>query len=192
MEEKKVKKVVIIMILFLISSLGLGSIASANDNIIDPLDDEESEVYILEGDKLVEDPLFSEVSDSDMGTQSIIRGIKYTKENVKTTNEWSSYRRVSDNIWGPGSITADRSVTFGTQASGSYANLGFSLNTSVSSKVGYTLNAGKKSRVYMGYRVRYKVERGERVGRLGSREISRQSYTVKTPMYGEYKLINYK
>lgn len=45
----------------------------------------------------------------------------------------------------------------------------------------------------MGYRVYYKVETGinEYYDIVTGKVIRSDSYTVKTPQYGEYKLINY-
>lgn len=45
----------------------------------------------------------------------------------------------------------------------------------------------------MGYRVYYKVETGinECYDVVTGKVIKLNSYTVKTPQYGEYKLINY-
>ena len=64
---------------------------------------------------------------------------------------------------------------------------------SISSTVGYTLNAGANKRVYMAYRVKYNVETGvnHRVDIVTGKTVSKSNYTVKKPMYGEYKLINY-
>ena len=76
---------------------------------------------------------------------------------------------------------------------GNIGSLGISTNTSISSEIGYTLNVGANRRVYMGYRVYYKVEQGTRelYDIVTGQVISSNSYTVKTPQYGEYKLINY-
>ncbi len=133
-------------------------------------------------------------NESDIGTNSIIRTVKYSKENVSTYTEWSSFRRVSDNVVTgnyTGSIRSDRSTTFSVSAEGSYSNLGFSLSKTVTSSKSYTLNVPKNSRVYMGYRVKYNVEKGTRVTKTGSVVRSKSPYIVKTPSYGEYKLISY-
>ncbi len=60
-------------------------------------------------------------------------------------------------------------------------------------RYGYTLNVGANKRVYMGYRVRYEIETGTRecYDIVTGKVIDHNDYTVKTPIYGEYKLINY-
>ncbi len=111
----------------------------------------------------------------------------------KKTTEWSSFRRISDKIStgsAGGSISSNRITTFGTVASGSYANLVFSLNKSKRS-MGYTLNVPKNSRVYLGYRVKYNVEKGTRITKTGKAVRDRRPYKIKTPFYGEYKWIRY-
>ncbi|MEU5512756.1 hypothetical protein [Streptomyces fungicidicus] len=119
------------------------------------------------------------------------RDIKYTKENVKFSNSYSNFQRVSDNITGPGSITSTKAVTFGVVVTGAYKNLGLNLNTTKTSTKGYSLTHSKNNTVYMGYRVYYSVETGTRVATMLGRVISRLPYTVKKPITGEYKLINF-
>ena len=126
-----------------------------------------------------------------------VNDFRTRKVNVSTTYEWSNYRRVSDNLntYGStgGSISANRSTTFGVEVSGTIAGLGISTSGSVSSQIGYTLNAGPNQAVYMGFRTRYEVERGTRevYDIVTGRVSSRNTYTVKRPMYGEYKLLSY-
>ncbi|KZN95405.1 hypothetical protein [Aeribacillus pallidus] len=119
------------------------------------------------------------------------------KKNVRISYEWSPYKRVSDNLntYGSsgGSLTSNRTVTFKTDVSGSIQGLGISTGASVSSSIGYTLNVPKNRTVYMGYRVYYKVERGtnETYDVVTGKVIRSNSYTVKTPLYGQYGLVNY-
>ncbi|CUM80041.1 hypothetical protein GMB34_00595 [Turicibacter sanguinis] len=125
-----------------------------------------------------------------------INEYRYRKTNVKTSYQWSSYKRVSDNLkTGPegGSISANKSVSFGTEVSGNISQLGIATNISLSSSKEYTLNVGANKRVYMAYRVKYKVETGTRemYDMVTGRVISSNTYTVKTPQYGEYALLNY-
>lgn len=127
---------------------------------------------------------------------SFVNDFRNRKKNVRTYNEWSPFKRVSDNIQtgnAGGSISSNRTVTFGSSVSGSISGLNISTNGSVSSSKGYTLNVDKNKRVYMGYRVYYKVETGinELYDIVTGKVIRSNSYTVKTPQYGEYKLINY-
>lgn len=83
-------------------------------------------------------------------------------------------------------------VSFGTEVSGNIAYLGISTNISKKSEIAYTLNVGANKRVYMAYRVLYKVETGKRecYDITTGKVVSQNFYTVKTPQYGEYKLIN--
>ncbi len=125
-----------------------------------------------------------------------VNHVRNRKTNVRTYNEWSSFKRVSDNIKtgkSGGSITANKKVSFGCSVSGSINGLSISTNISISSSTGYTLKVGKNKRVYMGYRVYYKVETGinEYYDAINGKVIKSNSYTIKTPQYGEYQLINY-
>lgn len=126
-----------------------------------------------------------------------INDFYYRKSNVTYSTEWSPYKRVSDNIIvGPagGSIAVTKTVSFGTEISGEVYGINIATNASLESSIGYTLNASPNSRVYVGYRVLYQVERGTREycdGIVNPRVISKNPYTVKTPQYGEYVLITY-
>lgn len=135
--------------------------------------------------------------DSEEVTSYFVNDFRYRKVNVKTFNEWSGYKRASDNITtgkGGGSITATKSVTFGTDVSGAIDGLGISTSKSITSSIGYTLNADPNKTVYMGYRVYYKVETGTReyYDLVTGKVLKSNSYTVKVPQYGEFKLINAK
>lgn len=125
-----------------------------------------------------------------------INDFRNRKTNVSIYNEWSPFKRVSNNIQTGsegGSITATESVSFGTSVDGNISGVGILTNVSVDSAVGCTLNAGANERVYMGFRVYYKVETGinEYYDAVTGEVIRSNRYTVKTPQYGEYKLINY-
>lgn len=129
-------------------------------------------------------------------TPKFVNDFRNVKKNVKKSESWSGYKRVSDNIKtgkSGGSISSTKEVTFGTQVDGNIGGLGISTNASRTSSVGYTLNVGANKTVYMGYRVRYSVEKGEnhRVDIVTGKTISKSNYVVKKPKYGEYKLINY-
>ncbi len=121
---------------------------------------------------------------------------RYRKTNVKISYQWSGYKRVSDNLKttsAGGSISANKGVTFGTEVSGNIYQLGISTGVSLSSEKNYTLNVGANQSVYMGYRVKYKVETGTRemYDMVTGRVISSNKYTVKTPIHGEYALLRY-
>lgn len=125
-------------------------------------------------------------------------GHSYKKEGVNTSYYWSSAARVSQNLntnppSNGGTITSDRTKTFSTNVSGEYRNLGFDIGKSVSSTIGHSLNVEPNKRVYMAYKVRYKVETGTRlkISNLTLRVVSRDRYRVETPMYGEFVLLNY-
>lgn len=178
-----------ILVFALMMTLSFSSITFANEEYDDL---PEGFIELPEGYfederlQLVENP-----GSSDIGTDSIVRTVKYSKVNVSLYEEWSGFRRVSDNFYGPGSVTANRETTFNTIVSGGWQYLGFSTTVSKTSSKSYTLQATKAQRVYMGYRVKYRVETGFRVGKIGTREISREAYTIKIPQYGEYKLLDY-
>lgn len=122
------------------------------------------------------------------------------KENVRHFNQWSGFRRVSPNLkTGPkgGSLSTTQSTSFSMEISGTVDGLGFGFGRSVTSAIGYKLNVGANRRVYIGYRVRYRVETGQRVqyqkNKLNGavKVVSRTNYTVKIPQVGEYALVNY-
>ncbi len=125
-----------------------------------------------------------------------INDFRHRKVRVKRYNQWSPFERVSNNIHTGrkgGSITSTKQVSFGTSISGSIAGLGISTGASITSMNGYTLNVGANKRVYMGYRVYYRVETGinQYYDITNGRVIRSNRYTVKVPQYGEYILINY-
>ena len=125
-----------------------------------------------------------------------INDFRSRKVNVKTYSGWSPYKRVSHNIRtgrAGGSITVTKGVTFGTVVNGNINGLGISTNISLSSQTGYMLHVGSNRRVYVGFRVHYKIETGTRqyYDVTTGKVISSNRYTVKTPQYGEYKLISY-
>ncbi|PRR95134.1 hypothetical protein C6W20_18755 [Bacillus sp. NMCN6] len=126
-----------------------------------------------------------------------IMDFRNIKKNVKKSTGWSKYKRISDNIKtgkAGGSITANKTVTFGTTSSGDIRGLTFGFNVSKSSAKGYTLNVGPNKRVYMGYRVNYNIEKGENwlVDIVTGKVMDKTKYTHKKPRFGEYGLINYK
>lgn len=136
----------------------------------------------------------NEVSNRTEG--KFVNEYRYRKKNVSTSETWSEYKRVSDNLkTGPegGSISANKSVTFNTSISGKIDGLNISTGISKSSSKGYTLSVGGNKTVYMGYRVKYSVETGTRemYDMISGKVISSNTYTVKTPLYGEYALLNY-
>jgi len=123
-------------------------------------------------------------------------GYTYKKKNVKYSKSYSKYKRVSDNLntfkTNKGDLSVVKGVSFDTSVSGEIKGLGISLNRSISSEVGYSLEVPKNKVVYLGYRAKYKVEKGTRV------EYSfytvqptgkKNSYTVKKPIHGEYAVI---
>lgn len=120
----------------------------------------------------------------------------YRKVDVQTYTQMGSYARVSDtiNTYGAssGSITCNRSVSYSVEVSGNISGLGISLGGGISSSIGYTLSVGSNRRVYMGYAPVYKVETGYRelYDSVTGKVISRNKYKIKTPIYGEYQLIN--
>ncbi|WP_129600361.1 hypothetical protein [Anaerophilus nitritogenes] len=176
----------LILLLTLILSLGISTTAFAEDSM-----------YVNERDvKIVsDDELLCESAETDVELR-FVNDFRNRKVNVSTYNEWSPFKRVSDNVVTGsegGSISSTKTATFGTSVTGSISGLGISTNSSISSTIGYTLNVGKNKRVYMGYRVYYTVEKGtnEYYDIVTGKVIRSNKYIVKVPLYGEYKLINY-
>lgn len=153
------------------------------DERVKPIDTTSPIIVSPEGDQTV--------------SPTFINDFRYRKTNVKTTYGWSSYKRISDNLntYGSngGSLTANTTATFGVTVSGSIDGLGISTTKTISSAKNYTLNVAADRKVYMGYRVYQKIETGTReyYDVVTGKVIRSNSYTVKTPQYGEYKLINY-
>jgi|GEM_PF-5702901 len=119
-----------------------------------------------------------------------------TQINVRVTEEWSPWQRVSNNLstgsQGGGSISATQNVTWSTQTSGSIQGLGISTSRSVQSGTGYTLNVGPNRRVYMAHRARYQVTTGTRVVFTpGTGRTTYNDFTVRTPLFGEFALRNF-
>jgi hypothetical protein len=126
----------------------------------------------------------------------LVNEFKTRKKNVTYSEEFSNYSRVSDNLntYGAssgGSITSTKSVSFTANVTGSIAGLGISLGGTLTSQIGYTLNVKPNKVVYMGYRVRYKVEKGfrEYYDTVTGNIISSNNYVVKIPISGEYALL---
>lgn len=149
--------------------------------------------------KMAEKESLERVGASSLGTikPQFFGDFRHEKKNVKYHEEWSKFKRVSDNITtgkAGGSILSTDEVSFETGVSGDVRGLNFSAGVTKTSSIGYTLNADPKTTSYMGYRVRYKVEEGENHYRdvvLG-KTISKKKYKRKVPKYGDYKLIKVK
>lgn len=120
------------------------------------------------------------------------------KKNVRTTSEWGSFKRVGNNMTvrkGENhTFTVTQKVTFSTSVTGTIDGLGISTSSSVSSEIGYNLSTSNPGTWYLAFRPKYKVEKGTRVYVSGvdSTKVIENSYTVKKPIYGEYKLIKVK
>lgn len=157
----------------------------------DPLYVNECDIEIVPSDALT-----GNYVDAPEDAPRFINDFRYRKTNVTTSNGWSAYKRVSDNLVTDsegGSISTSKSVTFGTEVSGDIYGLNISTSASITSEIGYTLNVGANKRVYMGYRVYYAIEKGTRelYDIVTGEVLSSNTYTVKVPQYGEYKLITY-
>ncbi|MED3692273.1 hypothetical protein P4534_26430 [Peribacillus butanolivorans] len=122
---------------------------------------------------------------SNKVTPSFVNDFRNVKKKVEKWEEWSSFKRVSQNLntYGAkgGSISADRSVSFSPTVSGDIGGLNISLGGSKSSSKSYSLDVGKNRQVYMGYRVRYAVEKGEnhRIDIVTGATLSKKKYKVK-------------
>lgn len=162
----------------------------------------EDSVIIIKDNELSFDGIIensSELPDENQNptiSSRMVNPIRYRKKNVKSYQEWSGYRRISDNLKtgaAGGSISATKTTTFGVSVSGDISGINVNASGSVSSAKGYKLNVGANKRVYLGYRTRYAVETGKREQYdLETGKVYRtNNYTVKRPLYGEYALINY-
>lgn len=124
-----------------------------------------------------------------------INPVRYRKENVRVTEEWSSALRISDYITtgrAGGSITSTYSKTISGSVSGNIYGISVQFGGSVSASKGYTLQVGPNQRKCLGYRAKYRVERGTRVtyDAQSGKVLSRNSYVAKKTLYGNYFLMN--
>lgn len=136
-----------------------------------------------------------QITEDQNVSPNFINDFRSRKKNVTYSESWSGYTRISDNLntynSAGGSITATKTASFGVTVSGSIEGLGISTSKILTSTKSYTLSVPKDKIVYMGYRVKYKVETGTReyydltTGKI----ISSNQYTVKTPLEGEHKLV---
>ena len=124
-------------------------------------------------------------------------GWNYKKENVKTSYYWKPAVRVSDDLdtrspAKSGTIKCDRKKDYGVVASGAYKELGFKLNVSISTTIGYSLTLQANKVAYMAYAMQYKVETGTRVksSNITGTIVSREPYRVETPTNGRYSLVD--
>lgn len=129
----------------------------------------------------------------NIGQDRSYGGLRYTKQNVRYRQEWSNFVPVSSMIStssAGGSISVNQTRTFGVSISGVVHGLNVGGNASVSSGVGYTLHVPGNRRAYIGFRVLYRVETGTRVASFYDGKVhSKNNYTVKIPIRGEYSLI---
>lgn len=137
----------------------------------------------------------SNLSESNDIQPRRINPIRYRKENVRVTEEWSRAYRVSDYITtgkSGGSIASSKTVEIQGGYTGNIYGINVQFGGKISSSIGYTLHVGPNQRKCLGYRVKYRVERGTRVGydALSGKVVSRNSYVAKKTLYGNYFLMN--
>lgn len=118
----------------------------------------------------------------------------YRKKDVETYEEWSPYKRVSDNICpdGPGgTISSSWTVTFKTEVSGAISGIDVIGGGSITSTKNYTLPVDEGKCGYMAFRVKYSVEEGtrEQYDMVTNKVINTNKYKVKVPQYGSYKIL---
>lgn len=149
-----------------------------------------SEVINNPGTNVIE-----QITEDQNVSPAFVNDFRSRKKNVTYSESWSGYKRISDNLntynSSSGSITATKTASFGVTVSGSIQGLGISSAKTLTSTKSYTLNVPKNKIVYMGYKVRYKVENGTReyYDVTTGKVISSNKYTVKTPIFGEHKLV---
>lgn len=185
------------LLMALVTLMGVVSLTSmpvmAGTNGADPKYVNEWEVEVINDDAMTGRTNLV----TDEPKLNYVNEYRYRKVNVKEYTEWSAYKRVSDNLSTGsegGSISASKSVSFSASITGNVSGIDASVGSSISSDLGYTLNVGANKRVYMAYRVSYDVEKGTRemYDIVTGKVVKSNSYTIKSPSYGEYTLINYK
>lgn len=141
----------------------------------------------------------SNIENVEIEQTSVIGHIGMKKRNKKTSQEWSKYKRISDNVKtgnATASITANKVATFSLSVSGGLTKGDVGFTKSISSGRSYTMNVPKKSNKYMAYKARYSVEKGQVCKKFNG--ISNKctsgwkNYTIKKPLYGQYALLNAK
>lgn len=147
-------------------------------------------------DSSVNQEIVSDENEKDI-KKSQYHGYYYRKKVTSTTTKWTSYKRVSNNVKVPpkgATITQSKQLTFGVTVSGSIYGLCLSTSASVSTENSYSLNGTPRKTQYLGFRVKYKVEKGVRYvyNQNTNKVVDKNNYTYKKPMYGEYALITVK
>ncbi|WP_278973165.1 hypothetical protein [Peptostreptococcus anaerobius] len=124
---------------------------------------------------------------SDVTVKSI-NPVRYRKENVRKSTEYSPYKRASKSYGRGFTISVDRSVSFSVTASG--ADGLYSLGATVSHKESATRTNKKYKMAYIGCRCRYSVERGTRVvyNAMNGKILGKNPYVVKKPVSYQYEL----
>lgn len=133
------------------------------------------------------------VQSNDKNSRRVVNPVRYRKTNVRHYTSYSNWKRVSSDLTtgsGGGSISCNKEVEFSGSVSGKIKGISVSFGGSKKSKVGYTLHVGPNQTRHMVYRVRYAVESGTRevYDAITGKVISRNSYTAKTVVTGEYAL----
>lgn len=147
---------------------------------------------------VIEQTTEDQITEEQITSPYFINDFRSRKKNVSYSESWSGYKRISDDLntnnSSGGTLTATTTASFGVTVSGSIEGLGISTSTTLTSAKSYSLSVPKNKIVYMGYRVLYKVETGTReyYDLVTGKVISSNKYTVKTPIKGEYKLIDTK
>lgn len=184
------KRILFFSLLLTFSTLFTVTVSNASE--LEPSDTIGKEVIVNSETNLTES-----ITEADI-SPLFVNDFRYRKKNVKYSEAWSGYKSISDvlntsNSSG-GSITASKSVSFKVDVSGAIHGLGLTTTGSMSSTKNYTLNVAKNKRVYLGYRVKYKIETGtrEQYDITNGKVRTSNKYTIKTPIQGEHKLLNAK
>lgn len=130
---------------------------------------------------------------NDKNSRRVVNPVRYRKTNVRNYTSYSNWKRVSSDLTtgsGGGSISCSKEVKFSGSISGKIKGISVSFGGSKRSKVGYTLHVGPNQTRHMVYRVQYAVESGTRevYDAITGKVISRNSYTAKKVVTGEYAL----
>lgn len=161
-------------------------------NVENPKHVNEKDIEILPDDALTG----TVVSVPDKPTPRFINDFLSRKTDVTHSYEWSGYKRVSDYAhFGAkgGSVSVNKGLSFGVVVAGVIEGLSISTAVNFFTQEGLTFNVGPYESVYVGAHVQYDVEEGirEQYDVISGKIISRNPYTVRTPIKLEYELVNY-
>lgn len=171
MKFKKIFMVMLSLMIFLSSSMSVDALYLTND-ISDSIND------------------YGTVYDA-MHLRSI-NPVRYRKENVTKTTEYSRYQRASKSVGKGFKVSVDRTVSFSITLIGAEGL--FNLGNSVSYSDSYSVTNNAYKSGYIGCRAVYEVEKGTRViyDATNGKILGKNKYVVKKPKTFHYELLQDK